>query len=160
MSCHNEVPTESHELVLDRVLNAPREKLWRCWTDPKLMEEWFCPKPWYVTDAVVDARAGGEFTTIMHGPAGEEFPNTGVFLEVIEGRKLVFTDAFAPGWLPAGRPFMVAEITFEDIGEGRTRYLARARHWTDEARKEHEAMGFHEGWNAVADQLEALANTL
>lgn len=160
MSCHNDMPTDAHELVLDRILNAPREKLWRLWTDPKLMEDWFCPKPWYVSDAVVDLRVGGEFSTTMHGPEGEEFPNTGVFLEVIEGRKLVFTDAFAPGWLPAGRPFMVAEVTFEDAGEGRTHYVARARHWTDEARKEHEAMGFHEGWNAVADQLEDLANRL
>lgn len=150
----------TNELVLDRVLNASREKLWRCWTDPKLMEEWFCPKPWYVSDAVLDLRPGGEFSTVMHGPDGEEFPNTGIYLEIVEGRKLVFTDAFAPGWVPAGRPFMVAEVTFEDEGEGRTRYIARARHWTEEAKKEHEAMGFHPGWNAAADQLEALANTL
>lgn len=66
----------------------------------------------------------------------------------------------APGWLPSGKPFMVAEITFEDADEGRTRYLARARHWTEEAKQEHEKMGFHDGWNTVADQLEALANRL
>lgn len=160
MSCHTEVPTESHELVLDRILNAPREKLWRLWTDPALMGEWFCPKPWYVTDAVVDPRPGGEFSFVMHGPDGEEFPNMGVCLEAVEGRKLVFTDAFAPGWLPSGKPFMVAEVSFEDAGEGRTRYVARARHWTDEAKREHEKMGFHDGWNTVADQLEALANRL
>lgn len=160
MSCHNEMPTDSHELILDRILNAPRAKLWRLWTDASLMEQWFCPKPWYVSDAVVDPRPGGEFSTVMHGPDGEEFANVGVFLEVVEGRKLVFTDAFAPGWLPAGRPFMVAELTFEDAGEGRTRYVARARHWTEEARKEHEAMGFQEGWNTVADQLEKLANEI
>ncbi len=150
----------AHELILDRILNAPRDKLWRCWTDSKLMEEWFCPKPWYVTDAVVDLRPGGEFSSVMHGPEGEELPNKGVCLEVVEGRRLVFTDAFTPGWLPSGKPFMVAEITFEDVDEGRTRYLARARHWTEEAKKEHEQMGFHDGWNTVADQLEALANRL
>lgn len=160
MNCATDTPAEPHELVLDRVLDAPRDKLWRCWTDASLFEKWFCPKPWYVSDAVVELRPGGQFSTVMHGPDGEKFPNMGVCLEVIEGRKLVFTDAFAPGWQPSGRPFMVAEVTFEDAGEGRTRYVARARHWTDEARQEHEAMGFHEGWDAVADQLEKLANTL
>ncbi|RJL12800.1 SRPBCC family protein [Paracoccus siganidrum] len=149
-----------NELVLERVLDAPRAALWRCWTEPALLEQWFCPKPWHVTDAVIDLRPGGEFSTVMHGPEGEEFPNTGVFLEISEGRKLVTTDAFRPGWRPSGRPFMVAEISFEDAGEGRTRYVARAMHWTEEARKEHESMGFHEGWGAAADQLEELAKTL
>lgn len=149
-----------NELVLERVLDAPRAALWRCWTEPALLEQWFCPKPWHVTDAVIDLRPGGEFSTVMHGPEGEEFPNTGVFLEISEGRKLVTTDAFRPGWRPSGRPFMVAEVSFEDAGEGRTRYVARAMHWTEEARKEHESMGFHEGWGAAADQLEELAKTL
>lgn len=149
-----------NELVLERVLDAPRAALWRCWTEPALLEQWFCPKPWHVTDAVIDLRPGGEFSTVMHGPEGEEFPNTGVFLEISEGRRLVTTDAFRPGWRPSGRPFMVAEVSFEDAGEGRTRYVARAMHWTEEARKEHESMGFHEGWGAAADQLEELARTL
>lgn len=160
MNCATETPTDPHELILDRVLAAPRDKLWRCWTDPKLMEEWFCPKPWHVTDAVVDLRPGGEFSTVMHGPEGERVQTMGVFLEIVEGRKLVFTDAFAPGWLPSGRPFMAAEVTFEDAGDRRTRYVARARHWTPEASRDHEEMGFHEGWGKVAEQLEDLANRL
>lgn len=152
--------TDEKDLVLDRVLNAPREVLWRCWTDPKLLEQWFCPKPWYITDPVLDLRPGGEFSSVMHGPEGEEFPNTGVVLEVVEHEKLVFTDAFTPGWRPSGRPFMAAQVTFEDAGDGKTHYVARAMHWTDEARAEHEKMGFHEGWGAAADQLETLAQSL
>ena len=149
-----------NELVLDRVLDAPRAAIWRCWTEPALLEQWFCPKPWHVTDAVLDLRPGGAFSTTMHGPDGEEFPNTGVFLEVVSGERLVFTDAFAPGWIPSGKPFMAAHVSFEDAGQGKTRYVARALHWTLEARAEHEAMGFHPGWNAAADQLEALAKSL
>ncbi|MFC3167704.1 SRPBCC family protein [Paracoccus fontiphilus] len=149
-----------NELVLDRVLDAPRAALWRCWTEPALLERWFCPKPWYVTHAVLDLRPGGAFSTTMHGPDGEEFPNTGVFLEVVLGERLVFTDAFAPGWSPSGKPFMTAHVSFEDAGASRTRYVARALHWTPEARAEHEAMGFHSGWNAAADQLEQLAKSL
>ena len=152
--------TTQNELVLDRILNAPRAALWRCWTEPKLLEQWFCPKPWYVTDAVLDLRPGGAFSTVMHGPDGEEFPNNGVVLEVVPGEKLVTTDAFLPGWTPSGRPFMVAQVTFADAGDGKTRYVAKAMHWTSEAKAEHESMGFHEGWGAAADQLEALAQSL
>ena len=69
------------------------------------------------------------------------------------------TDAFTDAWVPSEKPFFVAEVTFEDEGSG-TRYRAVARHWTAEARDEHEKMGFREGWHAAADQLEALARTL
>ena len=148
------------ELVLDRVMGAPREAVWRCWTDPHLLEQWFCPRPWHVTDAVLELRPGGQFSTVMHGPDGEEFPTMGVFLEVVEGRKLVSTDAFTPGWRPAGKPFMASEAVLDDASEGRTRYIARAMHWNAETLKEHEAMGFHEGWGRAADQLEALAKSL
>lgn len=150
----------SKDLALDRIIHAPRAAIWRCYAEPALLEKWFCPKPWYVSDAVVDLRVGGEFSSIMHGPEGEEFPNTGVFLEIVPQEKLVFTDAFVPGWRPSGKPFMVAEIALSDHADGQTRYLATARHWTEEARKEHEAMGFYEGWGAAADQLEELTKSL
>jgi len=150
----------SRDLVLDRVLGAPPDKLWRCWTEPELLEQWFCPKPWYVTDARIDLRPGGECFTVMNGPDGERVENTGVYLDVVPGKQLVFTDAFVPGWRPSGRPFMVADVRFEDAEGGRTRYTARVMHWTAEARDEHEAMGFHEGWGKAADQLETLARTI
>ena len=96
----------------------------------------------------------------MNGPNGEEFGEPGVFLEVVENERLVFTDAFRPGWRPSGRAFMVAEVLFADASDGKTHYGARAMHWSAEARREHETMGFHEGWGKAADQLEALAGTL
>ena len=151
---------DTHNLTLTREMDAPRDNLWRCWTEPDLLEKWFCPKPWYVTDALIDLTPGGAFDSVMHGPDGEQFPVTGVFLEIVPKERLVTTDAFRPGWRPSERAFMVTEVTFEDIGKGRTRYTATARHWTAEARAEHEAMGFHEGWGTAADQLEALAGSL
>ena len=84
----------------------------------------------------------------------------GIFLEILPGERLVFTDAFVPGWRPAGAPFMAARITLADAGEGRTAYEARAMHWNAETRAQHEAMGFHAGWGLAADQLEALARGL
>ncbi len=148
------------ELTLQRTFEVARDRLWRCWTEPALLKQWFCPKPWFVSEARMDLRPGGEFFTLMNGPEGEQFGEPGVFLEVVPGRRLVFTDALRPGWRPASRAFMVAEVSFDDAGAGRTLYTATARHWTAEARQEHEAMGFHEGWGKAADQLVALARSL
>jgi uncharacterized protein YndB with AHSA1/START domain len=153
-------PEPKHVLTLERVLDAPVEKVWRCWTEPKLLEQWFCPKPWFVTNAVLDLRAGGEMSCVMNGPEGESFPNMGVYLEVVPMKKLVTTDAFLPGWVPSDRAFMVAETLFADAGGGKTNYTARALHWSEESLKEHEAMGFHDGWGMAATQLEALAKSL
>lgn len=152
--------TEGNELRLERIMDAPRDKIWQCWRDTALLEKWFCPRPWYVSDAKLELKPGGEFSTVMHGPNGEEFANAGVVLEVEPGKRLVTTDAFVPGWKPSGRPFIVADLTLEDAGDGKTRYSVVVRHWTEEARAEHEAMGFHEGWGKAADQLEELAQRI
>src|SRR3569833_2220044 len=50
---------ENNELVLDRLLDAPRDKVFRCWTDPELIKQWFAPKPYTVPEAKVDLRVGG-----------------------------------------------------------------------------------------------------
>ena len=155
--CTNE---PEHVLTIDRVLDAPVEKLWRCWTEPALFQQWFCPRPWYVTDVRMDLRPGGEFFSVFNGPDGKSFENAGVFLEVEPLRRLVSSDAFRPGWTASGRAFMVAETLFEDAGDGRTRYIARAMHWDRETLEEHERMGFHEGWGKCVDQIEALARSL
>lgn len=153
------IATAEHVLTLERTLPVARPKVWRCWTEPALLVQWFCPKPWGVSEAHMDLRAGGRFSTHMVGPAGEQVPNEGVYLEVVPGRKLVFTDAFQAGWVPA-KPFMVGEITLADTPEGHTRYTARALHWSAEDKAQHETMGFYEGWGVAADQLLALAQTL
>ena len=151
--------SEARDLVLERMLDAPRSALWRCWTEPELLKQWFCPKPWTVSHAEADVRPGGASMIVMRSPEGEEFPNPGVFLEVVPERKLVMTDAYTRAWQPSQKPFMTAIVTFEDEG-GRTRYTARCLHWTAEDREQHEKMGFHEGWGQAASQLEALARTL
>lgn len=150
----------THELVFSRDLGVARNTVWRCWTEPDLLKQWFCPKPWYVSDARMDVRPGGEFYTLMNGPNGEQFGEPGVYLDVEHGRRLVFTDAFRPGWMPSSRAFMVATVTFDDLPNAATKYEARVRHWTEDARDEHDKMGFQDGWGKAADQLEALARTL
>ncbi|UDF03667.1 SRPBCC family protein [Asticcacaulis sp. AND118] len=153
-------PIADRTLVLERVLKAPRHLVWRCWTDPRLLAEWFCPKPWYIDNVELDVRPGGGNAFVMHGPDGETIPNRGVYLEVIENEKLVLTDAYVKAWEPSENPFMTAIVTLEETPEGYTKYVATALHWSLDTKKQHEQMGFHEGWGICADQLEALAQSL
>jgi uncharacterized protein YndB with AHSA1/START domain len=143
-------------LELIREFDAPREKIFQAWTDPELLKEWFTPRPWTVSHAEMDVRPGGSSLIVMNGPNGEEFPNRGVYLEVVPNEKLVFTDAYVSAWVPSEKPFMTGSIQLEDLGGGRTRYIARVYHWTAEDMEAHEKMGFHEGWGKAADQLAEL----
>ena len=143
------------ELVLTRLINAPREKVYRCWTEPQLMKQWFAPLPWTTPVVEVDVRPGGANLIVMRGPDGKDMPNRGVYLEVVPNERLVFTDAFVRAWEPSEKPFMTAILTFEDEG-GKTRYTARVYHWTVADKEAHEKMGFHQGWGICTDQLEAL----
>lgn len=153
-------PIAQRELFLQRTLAAPREKLFRCWTEPALIVQWFTPPPWKTIRAEVDLRAGGRSCITMQSPDGQEFPNRGVYLEVVPNAKLVFTDAFVDAWEPSEKAFMVGTITFEDVGNGYTLYTARVRHWSVADREVHEKMGFHEGWGVGTQQLEALAQRI
>ncbi|MGX9572741.1 SRPBCC family protein [Mesorhizobium sp. f-mel] len=153
-------PSSDRELVLARIIDAPRENVYRCWTEPKLVTQWFAPKPWTTPRAEMDVRSGGSSLVVMAGPDGNEFPNPGIFLEVVPGKKIVLTDAYTKAWEPSEKPFMTLVLTFEDEGEGKTRYIARVAHWSVADREEHEKMGFHEGWGQCADQLEEVAKRL
>ena len=140
------------DLKLERVVDAPRDLLWLCWTTPEHIKNFFIPAPHKVTECDLDLRVGGRFNTVFEVD-GQRMDNRGVFLEIDPGQKLVFTDGYTEGWKPAGKPFMTAILLLGDVGEGKTRYTAIARHPTKEIREQHEQMGFHEGWGIVLDQL-------
>jgi uncharacterized protein YndB with AHSA1/START domain len=73
----------------------------------------------------------------------------------VKNKRLVFTNAYTKAWEPSEKPFMTVEVTFDDKG-GKTKYMARVRHWTIADREAHEKMGFHKGWSICAEQLAAL----
>ena len=148
-------PGSDRELVISRVINAPRERVYQAWTDPVLLKQWFAPKPWTTPVAETDVRPGGATLIVMRGPDGNEFPNRGVYLEVVPNERLVFTDAYSRAWEPSEKPFMTVIVTFENQN-GKTKYTARVRHWSVADREAHEKMGFHSGWGRCTDQLEAL----
>lgn len=151
---------KDRELVITRDVPVPAEKLYRGWTEPGILKQWFTPKPWTTVEAKLDVRAGGSSFVTMRSPEGRDFPNAGVYLEVVPDKRIVFTDAFTAAWEPSEKPFFTGIVTFEDLGGGRTRYTAIARHWTVEDCRKHEEMGFHSGWNQALDQLVEVAGKL
>jgi uncharacterized protein YndB with AHSA1/START domain len=147
------------DLGFDRLIDAPPEVVYRAWTEPALLKQWFAPQPFTTPRAELDVRPGGANLVVMRGPDGTEMPNRGVYLDVVPNRRLVFTDAFTSAWAPSEKPFMTVILTFEPEG-GKTRYGVRVRHWTAADRQAHEQMGFYQGWGQCADQLEALVKAM
>ncbi len=150
---------EKRELVLTRLLDAPREAVYKAWTTPEILKQWFAPLPYTTPFAQLDVRPGGANVITMRSPDGTDMPNRGIYLEVVPNEKLVFTDAYTSAWEPSAKPFMTVILTFADEG-GKTRYTARVLHWTAADCEAHEKMGFHEGWGLCTTQLEAAAKKL
>ena len=147
------------DLIFERRTTLSESQLWKAWTRPELLMKWFCPQPWKVTDCRIDLKPGGEFFTCMEGPNGEKMLNAGAYLEVIENRKLVWTNMLTSGYQPTkvqnpGFAF-VAVITFEKA-EDEVLYKAVVRHADADSMNRHQTMGFQEGWGAAFRQLEEL----
>lgn len=147
-------PSAGRELVLARIIDAPRERVFHTWF--ARLPEWWGPHGMTTTACEIDARAGGVFRTVMRAPDGTEYPTRGIFLEVTAPERIVFTDAFDPGWTPHPDAFFTAITTFEALPGGKTKYTARALHWTAENRERHEQMGFQQGWGESLDRFVAL----
>lgn len=151
----NPAPTSDRELVLTRIIDASAKRLFTAWTTQ--LPQWWGPHGMTTPFCELDLRPGGRFYAIMRAADGTEYPTRGVFLEVVENERIVFTDAFEPGWVPSPTIFLTAITTFEALPEGGCRCTARARHWTVEDRFKHEKMGFYQGWGESLDRLAALA---
>lgn len=155
------------DLVLERVVDAPPAVLWKAWTDPEQLKQWFTPAPWSTCDCTIDLRPGGLFRTVMRSPEGQDFPYDGCYLEVVDNEKLVWTSVLTAGYRPIptkSNPdpnsctdsiHFTAEITMEPQGNG-TKYRAIVRHGDEKIQKMHAEMGFHEGWGSALDQLVTL----
>ncbi|MGU0055894.1 SRPBCC domain-containing protein [Enterobacter hormaechei] len=138
------------DLKLERVVDAPRDLLWLCWTTPEHIKKFFIPAPHKVTECDLDLRVGGRFNTVFEVDGSGWITGAYSLKSIREkaglyrrlyrrletGREAVYDGNFAPG----------------RRREGKTRYKAIARHPTKEIREQHEQMGFHEGWGIVLDR--------
>jgi uncharacterized protein YndB with AHSA1/START domain len=161
-------PDSRLDLQFERIIDVPKELVWKAWTSPEHLMPWFCPLPWTTIDCEIDLRPGGMFRTVMRSPEGQEFPNIGCYLEVIENERLVWTSALGPGYRPAsssdnaetsGEFFFTATIALSAHPNG-TKYTATVIHANEADCKKHAAMGFHDGWGKALDQLVALAKKM
>lgn len=153
------------DLSFTRIIDVPRELVWRAWTEPELLKPWFCPLPWKTIDCEIDLRPGGIFRTTMQSPEGQEFPGTGCYLEIKPNEKLIWTNALGPGYRPS---FVPEKCGTDDVGfmftakleladhEGGTRYTATVIHADEAGCRRHADMGFEAGWGAALDQLVAM----
>ncbi|MEO1608313.1 MAG: VOC family protein [Pseudomonadota bacterium] len=147
-------------LEITCIVDAPRTMVWRCWTEAELFRQWFCPKPWMVTEADFKLQPGGRMNTIMQGPDGTRVENSGVWLEIEQGRRLTFTDAYSEGFIPNASSFITSYVELSDRPGQQTEMVWGARHSNDTDKQKHLAMGFQQGWSAATGQLEDLAQSL
>jgi uncharacterized protein YndB with AHSA1/START domain len=145
------------DLTLQRVIRAPRAVVWRAWTDPSQLEQWWVPAPAVARVDRLEAQPGGAFVTRISDDGVEFGPHMDAsFLVVDDRERLVFTNAVDSRWRPT-RPdpiAMVAEIVLRDHPDG-TDYRVVVRHGDPAARARHEELGFFDGWGAVTGQLAA-----
>jgi len=108
--------TSNHEIITARVFDAPRELVWKAWTEPEHIAQWWGPNGFTSTIHEMDVRPGGAWRFIMHGPDGVDYKNHSVFIEVAEPERLVYDHLSGP-------KFHVT-VTFDDEGD-RTKVTMR-----------------------------------
>jgi len=144
-----EAPTQTteRELVITRVFDAPRELVWKAWTDPSHVLKWLGPKNFTAVDFELDPRPGGAWRSRMRGPDGAEHSNRGTVREVDEPRRLVFTFAWDDEDGSPGREMEIT-ITFDER-DGKTEMTFSQAVFDSEEDRD----GHREGWSESFDKL-------
>ena len=141
---------DSVEIVIERMFDAPRDLVWKAWTDPEHVAQWWGPRGMSARVDELDLRPGGTWRYALLGPNGYEMPQSGVFREVVPPELIVTTAEFEVGMDAPQR--MVLAYRFEDLGD-KTKLTMTITHASADERREHEAMGVVEGWNSNFDSL-------
>jgi len=157
MAMGNFVPKEGHELVLTSVFDAPRELVFKAWTDPKRVAQWWGPHRFTNPVCELDPRPGGAIRIHMRGPDGTVYPMTGVYQEVVEPERIVFTSAALDA---AGKPMfeLLTTVTFGEQG-GKTKQILRARVIKSTAQAAPYLAGMEAGWTQSLERLTAYLAT-
>ncbi len=149
------------DLVVERVIRAPRAVVWTVWTEPSLFARWWVPAPTVCRVDRLEVRPGGGLVTQM-SEDGETFvPHLDAsFVVAEELERIVFTNTIDSAWRPTNPvPIaMTAEVTLADHADG-TAYRIVVRHGDPASRKLHEELGFADGWGSVTAQLAEVAES-
>ncbi len=158
--------SNTKDIVITRIFNAPRERVWQAWTDPAEIKKWWGPKDFTCPDGTIDLRVGGKYNYCMRGPAGSDFDKDmwsgGEYKEVIPMEKIVATDYFTDkdgNWvspkdygMPGEWPEkMEVTVTFEDAGEGKTKLTIVHKGHPSEM-----ADMAEQGWSQSLDKFDAI----
>ena len=147
-----------YDLTLQRTIRATPSEIWRAWTQPTRLAQWWIPAPMITRVDQLDVSPGGGFVTRMSEDGKHFIPHTdSVFLVVEDRRRLVFTNAVTSAWRPASpEPVaMTAEIILAEHPDG-TDYRIVVRHGSPTVRARHQELGFFDGWGSVTEALAAL----
>lgn len=154
---HESSTQSDREIVITRIFNAPRELVFKAWTEAKHIEQWWGPEGFTTRVTEMDLRPGGQWCYVMISPDGTEYPAQGVFREIVPPERLVTSDEFGEGIkkvldvdLPQG---MVMTVLFEDL-DGKTKLTIQIVHESADDRRKHEEMGVVPGWNSSLDCLD------
>lgn len=152
---------DKKELILIRDFNAPREVVWKAWTDPDMFMQWWGPKEFTTPVSKIDLQVGGEYFNCMRAPDGQDFCSKGVYMDIVEPERLVMTDSFADNdgnkvaatYYGMGAEFpmeMQIMVTFEEQ-QGRTKLIVK--HSDVKNIGETELNDMQQGWNESLDKL-------
>jgi uncharacterized protein YndB with AHSA1/START domain len=161
-----DVEIQDKELVITRIFDAPAELVFKVWTEPEHIKNWWGPKPFTAPRCEVDLRPGGEYVYVMRSPDGQEFPVQGTFKEIEKNKKLVYTDDMykqADFWkmmiggkvgpdvdFPALQ--LIVTVTFEDQGD-KTKFTLTTRFVSNDLRDAMVGMQMAEGWTSSLEKL-------
>jgi len=156
-----ETQMQTNQLTITRTFHAPRELVWRAWTEPELYKRWWGPSHFTCPVAHIDLRVGGKYLSCMRSPDGQDFWSTGVYREIVPVERLVYTDCFADAEgnvVPAsyyGMPDMplemVVTITLVEQGDKTVMTLQHEGMPADE-----HGANAKEGWTQSFDKLAAV----
>lgn len=150
-------------IMITRVFDAPRDRVWEAWTEPERMKRWWGPKDFSCPVSRIDLQVGGKHLACMRGPDGKDYWSTGVYREIVPNERLVYIDNFAdekgdvvpasyygmPGNLPIE---MLVTVTFEDL-KGKTRMVLRHEGLPSGKMSRDARIGWMQSFDKLAESL-------
>jgi len=162
---NSEVDTKDRELVITRIFDAPRKLVYKVWTDPKHVSQWWGPQCFTAPVCEIDLQPGGAYLYVMRSPGGADFPVKGKFIEIVENERLVYSDDMFEQedfWkMMLGKALSkvdfsalqsIITVTFEDEGD-KTKLTLITRFVSNEVRDAMLKMQMAEGWTQSLDKF-------